>query len=143
MIEKELIEYIIFGILAVMGFIAVWIVIERLIYYKFVRLNEFDSKELLEIALTKNLSLLASIAVNAPYIGLLGTVAGIMMTFIDIAADTTSIDPSVIMVGLALALKATAFGLIVAIPSSFVYNLLVRKSDILLTLWETREAKKD
>jgi biopolymer transport protein ExbB len=143
MIDKELVEYLVFGILAVMGFISVWIVVERLLYYKFIRLDEFDNKELLEIALTKNLSLLASIAVNAPYIGLLGTVGGIMITFIDIAANAANIDPSVIMVGLALALKATAFGLIIAIPSSFVYNLLIRKSDILLTFWEMRETKEN
>nr|MBP7322889.1 MotA/TolQ/ExbB proton channel family protein [Deltaproteobacteria bacterium] len=41
-----------------------------------------------------------------------------------------------IMVGLALALKATAVGLVVAIPSVVLYNVLLRKAKVLLLQWE-------
>jgi biopolymer transport protein ExbB len=46
------------------------------------------------------------------------------------------------MVGLALALKATAVGLLVAIPSVALYNLLLRKVKVLLMEWEIRNGRK-
>jgi biopolymer transport protein ExbB len=45
-------------------------------------------------------------------------------------------DTEAIMVGLALALKATAVGLLVAIPSIVIYNLLLRKVKVILVKWE-------
>ena len=45
-------------------------------------------------------------------------------------------DTEEIMVGLALALKATAVGLLVAIPSIAIYNLLLRKVKVILMQWE-------
>jgi len=45
-------------------------------------------------------------------------------------------DTEAIMVGLALALKATAVGLVVAIPSIVIYNLLLRKVKVILVQWE-------
>ena len=45
-------------------------------------------------------------------------------------------DTGKIMVGLALALKATAVGLVVAIPSIVAYNLLLRRVKVLLMQWE-------
>ena len=143
MLDKDLIEYIVYGLLAIMGFIALWLTIERALFFRSVKLNNYEGKQQLEVALSANLTLLASIATVAPYVGLLGTVAGIMMTFIDIANNFAEMNPSILMVGLALALKATAFGLLVAIPSTFFYNLLVRKAEVLSAQWDTREAKKD
>jgi biopolymer transport protein ExbB len=46
------------------------------------------------------------------------------------------------MTSLALALKATAMGLLVAIPAIFFYNHLVRKIEVMLTRWEIEHANK-
>jgi biopolymer transport protein ExbB len=78
----------------------------------------------------------ASVATNAPYIGLLGTVFGIMLTFYNLGLDAASADVGKIMIGLALALKATAMGLVVALVSVAMYNALQRKTRVLLLQWE-------
>ena len=67
---------------------------------------------------------------NAPYVGLLGTVLGIMIVFYDMGLSG-NIDVKSIVIGLSLALKATALGLIVAIPSLMAYNALLRKVSLL------------
>ncbi|HEY8065253.1 MAG TPA: MotA/TolQ/ExbB proton channel family protein, partial [Methylosinus sp.] len=72
---------------------------------------------------------------NAPYIGLLGTVLGIMLTFYNMGLDASA-DASKIMAGLALALKATAIGLVVALLSVVSYNALQRKAKVLMLKWE-------
>ena len=64
-----------------------------------------------------------------PYIGLLGTVIGIMLTFYDMGS-TGAIDAGRIMTGLSLALKATALGLAVAIPTLISYNGLQRAMNV-------------
>ncbi|GHV08620.1 TonB-system energizer ExbB [Campylobacterota bacterium] len=138
MIDKDLVEIVAFGILAVMGFIALWICVERLLFFRSVRIENYDKKELLEIALTRNLTLIATIASNAPYIGLLGTVFGIMITFADLSQNSGNMDAATLMMGLALALKATAAGLFVAIPSMIAYNLLLRRAETNLAKWEAR-----
>ena len=51
-------------------------------------------------------------------------------------------DTGRIMVGLALALKATAIGLLVAIPSVSLYNVLLRKVKVLLMTWEINHDRK-
>jgi len=53
--------------------------------------------------------------------------------------ETGNIDVKIIMSSLALALKATALGLVVAIPSIFFYNHIVRKIEILMTLWHIKD----
>jgi biopolymer transport protein ExbB len=78
---------------------------------------------------------LASIGSNAPYIGLLGTVLGIMLTFYTVGVEGY-VDATRIMVGLALALKATAIGLVVAIPSIVFYNILLRRVKVILLEWD-------
>ena len=70
--------------------------------------------------LEKNLSFLASTASNAPFIGLLGTVFGVMEAFQGLA--TSQGEASVVMLGISRALVATAFGLFVAIPAGVFYN---------------------
>ncbi len=64
-----------------------------------------------------------------PYVGLLGTVIGIMLTFYDMGS-TGAIDAGRIMTGLSLALKATALGLAVAIPTLISYNGLQRAMNV-------------
>jgi len=51
-------------------------------------------------------------------------------------------DTGKIMTGLALALKATAIGLVVAIPSIIFYNFLLRKVKVLVAQWETVNGRK-
>jgi biopolymer transport protein ExbB len=100
--------------------------------------KKFTSKPQLELFLQKNLAFISTIASNAPYVGLLGTVGGIMITFYTIG-QSGDFNTKDIMVGLALALKATALGLIVAIPSMIFYNILVSIAEKKLTEWEVEK----
>ena len=127
-------DYLVFGILGLMSFLMLWFAFERLIYYWRLRLSEFDHPEMLNVALTRNLTWISTIGSNAPYVGLLGTVFGILITFYDIG-QSSNIEPAAIMTGLALALKATALGLLVAIPSIIVYNALLRRVEVLSARW--------
>jgi len=137
---KELVDYGIIGLLLLLSFFAVAIALERWSFYRKVEVERFKTKQELEMELTKGLTFIASVASNAPYIGLLGTVFGIMLTFYTIGQEGF-VDTKKVMVGLALALKATAVGLLVAIPSSVLYNLLLRKVKNLLLLWEIKNGR--
>ena len=76
-----------------------------------------------ESRLMRGLTLLGSIGATAPFVGLFGTVWGIMRSFEDIAlAQDTSI--TVVAPGIAEALMATALGLLAAIPAVIFYNKL-------------------
>ena len=76
--------------------------------------------------LEKFLPVLATISSNAPFIGLLGTVLGIMKAFNDLA-QTTDAGQQTVMAGISVALVATASGLFVAIPASIFFNYFTRK----------------
>ncbi len=136
---KEIIDYGVIGLLIVMSFISVWLTIERWLFFRSVKLEEYRTKEELEVDLTNNISVVATIASSAPYIGLLGTVFGIMLTFYSMGQQGM-VDTKTIMIGLALALKATAMGLLVAIPATWFYNYLVRKVEVTIALWEAKYA---
>lgn len=69
----------------------------------------------------KNLNYIGTLAVVSPFIGLLGTVLGIMRAFSDIALKGAT-GPAVVAKGVAEALAATAAGLFVAIPASIFFN---------------------
>mgnify|MGYP001809556373 CR=1 FL=1 len=76
--------------------------------------------------LGSNMTFLASIGSNAPFIGLFGTVWGIMVAFIGIAnTQTTSL--AVVAPGIAGALLATAAGLVAAIPAVLIYNFAAKQ----------------
>jgi biopolymer transport protein ExbB len=135
------IDYGVIGLLLVMSFIAVAIAIERILFFRSYLPAEDAVREEIEIALTRRLHLIATIGSNAPYIGLLGTVLGIMMTFYQMG-ETGIVDTSSIMTGLALALKATAAGLVVAIPAITAYNLLLRKAKERMLGWEGRHGRQ-
>ena len=132
---KHIIDYGIIGLLIVMSIVALAIVIERLMVYKNVRFEDFRDKRSLELEVTNKLHLIGTIGRNAPYLGLLGTVLGIMLTFYSMG-KTGFMDTGKIMVGLALAMKVTAIGLLVAIPAVTAYNLLLRRAKVLITRWE-------
>lgn len=76
--------------------------------------------------LEKYLAVLATIASNAPFIGLLGTVLGIMKAFNDLALASEA-GQQTVMAGISVALIATAAGLFVAIPAGIFYNYYSRK----------------
>ncbi len=71
--------------------------------------------------LEKSLAFLATVGSNAPYIGLFGTVLGIMKSFHDLA-NASSAGQQTVMAGISAALIATAAGLLVAIPNIVAYN---------------------
>jgi len=74
--------------------------------------------------LDHGLSVLAMIASSSPYIGLFGTVWGIMHSFIGLASVKQA-TISIVAPGIAEALIATAFGLFAAIPATIAYNRLI------------------
>lgn len=132
---KHNVDYVIIGILGLMSFVVVWLTIERLIFYANVKFENYKNQDDFEESMTRNLTTLYIIYSNAPYVGLLGTVAGIMVTFYDMGMSG-GIDTKSIMVGLSLALKATALGLIVAIPTLMIYNAFMRKVDVLVNRYK-------
>lgn len=134
---KDTVDCLIFGVLGLMGFITLWLTIERLMFLKNFEPAEYPTKNAADKALTDNLTTLYIIYSNAPYVGLLGTVIGIMITFYDMGTSG-SINAGEIMTGLSLALKATALGLAVAIPTLIIYNALQRRINVLSSAWEER-----
>ena len=134
-IAEQGIDYGVIGLLILMSILALWVFVERLMFYKTINVAEHSNREKLELELSNNVSTVATITVNAPYIGLLGTVLGIMVTFYTLG-ETGAVDTKQIMGGLALALKATAMGLVVAIPSGIFYNVLLRKMERVLAYWD-------
>ncbi len=136
----QLIDYAVLGLLLLLSMIAVAVALERYLVHRSINVEAYTDRRELELHLTSKLHLIATIGTNAPYIGLLGTVLGIMLTFYDIGA--TGFDTAKIMTGLALALKATAMGLLVAIPGVTLYNLLLRKCKVLLLQWDICHGRK-
>jgi biopolymer transport protein ExbB len=87
--------------------------------------------ERIEMGVSRKISrgtgVLATIGSTAPFVGLFGTVWGIMNSFIGISnAHTTNL--AVVAPGIAQALLATAFGLVAAIPAVMIYNVLARQT---------------
>ena len=134
---KHLIDYGIIGLLIALSLWAVAVATERWFFFRRVDVKRFHSEQEFEVALTKRLVVIGTVAANAPYIGLLGTVLGIMLTFHSMGTSGTMAVQS-IMVGLSLALKATAVGLLVAIPCVVLNNVLRRRVTELLTQFKVQ-----
>ena len=134
-----IIDYGVIGLLAALSVMVVAISLERAQLYRKVDLRRVGDIKSLELLLTERLFMIASVASNAPYLGLLGTVFGIMLTFYKMGQHA-AIDTTQIMVGLALALKATAAGLMVALVAVVVYNTLQRRVKVLMLRWEIAHA---
>jgi biopolymer transport protein ExbB len=79
-----------------------------------------------KLRLERNLTFLATLGSNAPFVGLFGTVLGIIKAFHDLAASQAG-GPSVVMAGISEALVATAVGLLVAIPAVVAFNYFNRR----------------
>ncbi|CUS31323.1 Biopolymer transport protein ExbB [Candidatus Nitrospira nitrosa] len=138
---KDVIDYGVIGLLLVLSVWSVAVAIERWLFYKRVDFSRFSNAQLLEITLTKRLVVIGTVAANAPYIGLLGTVLGIMLTFHTMGTSGT-MAVNTIMIGLSLALKATAVGLLVAIPCVVMNNLLRRRVTELLTDYKAQHGSE-
>lgn len=134
---KDYVDLAIFVILGLMAFIALWCLIERLLFFRKIDMNEYKSQEEFDDTISENLTTMYIIYSNAPYVGLLGTVIGIMIVFYDMGM-VGNIDVKSIVIGLSLALKATALGLAVAIPTLMAYNALQRKVSLLSNAYHVR-----
>ena len=132
---EQALDYGVMGVLVLMSVVTLWLFIERMMFYKSVRTEDYDHRDNLELDLTDNIGVISAIGSNAPYVGLLGTVVGIMITFYTMG-DVGAVDAKKIMVGLALALKATAMGLIVAMPAIVAYTIVLRKVERILTKYD-------
>lgn len=89
-----------------------------------------------ERVLEKHIPLLATIASVSPYIGLFGTVWGIMNSFIGLANQSQA-NIAVVAPGIAEALIATAMGLFAAIPAVLAYNRYASKVDTIVHSYYT------
>lgn len=138
---KNAVEYGIIGLLIALSIWSVAVAVERWLYYRRVDLTQFKDIQTFEMALTKRLVIIGTVAANAPYIGLLGTVLGIMMTFHTMGTSGT-MAVNTIMIGLSLALKATAVGLLVAIPCVVMNNILRRRVTELLTIYKVQHGTR-
>jgi biopolymer transport protein ExbB len=133
---KLIVDYGTLGVLLFMSTLVVGYALERFMFFKTIDLKSFQTKNALERAATKNLTAISLVGSNAPYVGLLGTVGGIMVVFYEIGMSGGALDTSEVIVGLALALKVTAAGLIVAIPSTIIYGGFLRKVDLVMSEFE-------
>lgn len=83
-----------------------------------------------KVKFEKGLTILATVGANAPFIGLFGTVLGVIHAFAALADQQGGI--SSVMVGISEALVATAIGLLVAIPAGVSYNYYLRRMKLML-----------
>jgi len=134
---EQALDYGVMGTLILMSIVTLWLFIERMMFYKSIRIDDYQHRDELELDLTDNISVISAIGTNAPYVGLLGTVVGIMITFYTLG-DVGAVDAKKIMIGLALALKATAMGLIVAMPAIIAYTISLRKVERILTKFDVK-----
>jgi len=107
--------------------------------------SSYERKEVLKDAaaqevprLEKHVGALGTIAYIAPLLGLLGTVTGNIKAFGVLGRFGSVSDPSVLAKGISEALITTAAGLIVAIPATIFYNMLVAKVNNLIIRMENQ-----
>lgn len=85
-----------------------------------------------KLDMERGVAFLGTLGNNAPFIGLFGTVLGIIRAFKDLASNTAQ-GSSAVMAGIAEALVTTAVGLMVALPAVAVFNLFQRRIRVQLT----------
>ncbi len=127
-------------ILIGMSFVSFGVIVERVLTFIYVKkhLQNLNRAEL-RILLEKRLGILATFGNNAPFIGLFGTVLGIINAFHSLSKEGNEFGVNVVMGGISEALIATATGLFVAIPCVIAYNYFVRKIKMILLEMETSE----
>jgi len=130
-------------LLVLMSLVSVTVIIERFISIRQIEKNMFNYSPVdLKLSLEKRLGILATFGNNAPFIGLFGTVLGVIKAFHDLAT-AKQFGVSVVMEGISQALVATALGLFVAIPSVIAYNYFVRKIKSILLIYEYQREDND
>ena len=119
-----------------MSLVSVAVIIERFIAFSEIehKINKLSSIEL-RLLMEKRLGILATFGNNAPFVGLFGTILGVMNAFAVLGASNT-VSTSLVMSGISEALVATAMGLFVAIPSVAAYNYFIRRMRRILLLSE-------
>ena len=141
------------SLVLVLGSIMSWaVIIEKIRIWHFrkknpVRIKSGDNLSLIADKLIrpfdKNLWFLSMVSYVAPFIGLFGTIWGVMDSFASIGVNQ-SVSIGVIAPGLATALGTTALGLIAAVPAAIAYQYFSKKSDDLYDrLIETCKEMKD
>ncbi len=129
-------------LLLLMSVVSLAVIIERAITIKKIEKNMFQYDPLeLKLLLEKRLVVLATLGNNAPFIGLLGTVLGVLQSF-HALAQSSQFGVKVVMEGISEALIATALGLFVAIPSVIAYNFFVRKIKTILLIYQEKKLKQ-
>lgn len=94
--------------------------------------------ETVRLQYERGLSMLASIGANAPFLGLLGTVIGIIAAFHTLSGLDPGADrAAVVMNSIGSALRSTALGIIVALPAVVSYNAFQRRIDVAVGRTET------
>lgn len=144
LIEKLLVVAVIgvepvLWVLIAMSVISFGVIVERVLAFGYIK-NDLQnlSGAKIRILLEKRLGILATFGNNAPFIGLFGTVLGIINAFHTLSkGDEFGINA--VMGGISEALVATAAGLFVAIPSVIAYNYFIRKIKMLLLETEANE----
>ena len=120
------------SILLIIGSVMSWyVIIGKLRLWARARRNQLNmalSVDEIMASFDKGLWFLSMASTVAPFIGLFGTVWGVMHSFASIGA-AKSVSIAVIAPGLAAALGTTALGLIVAIPAAVAYQYFSKKSD--------------
>ena len=116
-------------ILVVFSVLSWAVIVEKIRLFRAVRRNKPHGKpDEVIVAFDKNLWFLAMVAGVSPFIGLFGTVWGVMDSFASIGLNQ-SVSIGVIAPGLATALGTTALGIIAAIPAAIAYQVFTKKSD--------------
>ena len=87
------------------------------------------------LRLEQRLTFLGTLGNNAPFIGLFGTVLGVIRAFRDLSLDSQG-NSSVVMAGISEALVATAVGLFVALPAVMAFNYYMKQVDTILSINE-------
>lgn len=96
------------------------------------KIGNFKNRTELEIELNKQMTLLYSIVSNAVYIGLFGTVLGVMVTL----SAIEQVNQKALISSLSLPLLSTAVSIVVAIIGTFIYNSVASKIEKSLKLWD-------
>ena len=131
---RKIVEIGILALLAISLLVLIYLYINRRAAFKFAisQLQRFENKKELEIELHRKMSFIYSLASNSVYIGLFGTVIGIMITLqnVDIGSKKE------LIASLSIPLISTAASIIVAIIGNFIYNALVADIETILRKWD-------
>ena len=138
MLSEKLLSFALLGIdpvlwvLVSMSVIAVGVIIERFLAFSAIQKNYHSiDYYTLRLSLEARLGILATFGNNAPFIGLFGTVLGVIQAF-HMIGSSNAFDVQPIMQGISEALIATATGLFVAIPCVIAYNYFSRRAKMVL-----------